>query len=116
MDHAPLFDIALLLQWTALGVSVLWTIGLACIVLGSRQARRAFRGKGYLRPPSGKAWLRFIYYQHYDSFEDPAIRFYYRVARICLFLFVFLVLAVAIFVGLLCLLSRVTITTPPQIN
>jgi hypothetical protein len=105
-----------LLEWSALGASILWTIGLWCILAGTRQARRAFRGKGYLRPPTGKAWLRFIYYKHYESFEDPAIRFYYRMARICLFLFVFLVLALGIFLGSVFLLTRVASTQPVPVD
>jgi hypothetical protein len=88
-----------LLEWAALGVSLLWTVGLWGLVMGSRRARRAFRGKGYLRPPSGKAWLRFLYYKHYDSFEDPGIRFYYALARVCLYIFVLLALALSICLG-----------------
>jgi hypothetical protein len=107
------FDPVPILEWSALGVAILWTLGLGCIRAGSRRARRAFRGKGYLRPPTGKAWLRFIYYKHYESFEDPGIRFYYRGARICLFAFVFLVLAVAIFLGSVLVLTHVTVATPP---
>ena len=106
------FDMVSLLEWSALACAILWTIGLWCMLVGSRRARRAFRGKGYLRPPTGKAWLRFLYYKHYDSFEDPGIRFYYRMARVCLFLFIFLVGAVAIFVGSIIFLTHVTPATP----
>jgi hypothetical protein len=111
----PPFDVIPLLEWSALAVALLWVIGLWCILAGSRKARSAFRGKGYLRPPTGKAWLRFIYYKHYESFEDPAIRFYYRGARICLFACVFLVTAVGIFIGLVFLLGRMaTAGVPPS--
>ena len=101
------FDVFPLLEWSALATAILWTLGLACVLAGSRRARRAFRGKGYLRPPTGKAWLRFIYFKHYDSFEDPMIRFYYWVARVCLFLFFFLVIALFIFIGAVGILGRV---------
>ena len=100
-------DLIPLLEYSTLAATLLWTFGLACVLMGSRRARRAFRGKGYLRPPTGKAWLRFIYFKHYDSFEDPMIRFYYRVARVCLFLFIFLVIALFIFVGSVGVLGRV---------
>ena len=98
----------MLLEWAGLIVSVLWTVGLWGLMMGSRKAKRAFRGKGYLRPPTGKAWLRFLYYQHYDSFEDPGIRFYYRLAHLCLFIFVMFSLAVGIFLGSEFLLSKVS--------
>ncbi len=108
------FDVIPLLEWSALAVSVIWTIGLWSLLMGSRHARRAFRGKGYLRPPTGKAWIRFLYYKHYESFEDAAIRFHYRTARICLFLFVFLVIAVTIFIGSIFLLTHVATSTAAQ--
>jgi hypothetical protein len=97
-----------LLQWAALISAALWTLGLWGILVGSRKAKRAFRGKGYLRPPTGKAWLRFLYYKHYDSFEDPGIRYYYRIAHICLFLFVMVAVALCIFLGSEFLLSKVS--------
>jgi hypothetical protein len=106
------FEAIPFLEWSALGVAILWTVGLWSILMGTRRARRFFRGKGYLRPPTGKAWLRFIYYKHYESFEDPAIRFYYRLARMCLFIFVFLVVAVVIFIGSVLVLTHVSTETP----
>jgi len=110
------FEIIPFLEWSALSASLLWAAVLVCILMGSRKARRFFRGKGYLRPPSGKAWLRFLYYKHYDSFEDPAIRFYYGLARMFLFLFVFLLVAVSIFIGSLLLLGRVSPAVAPQVQ
>jgi hypothetical protein len=107
------FDIVPLLEWSALTFAILWALGLWCILGGSRRARRAFRGKGYLRPPTGKAWIRFLYYKHYEAFEDAGIRFYYSAARFCLFLFVFLAVALCIFVGSVYFLGRVTTATPP---
>jgi len=107
------FDVTACLEWSALAVAVLWVIGTWSILAGSRQARRAFRGKGYLRPPSGKAWIRFLYYKHYDAFEDPWIRFYYKIARVCLFLSVLIVVALAIFIGLLFILTAASSPTHP---
>jgi hypothetical protein len=101
-------DIITILEWAALLAAALWSVGLWGIVAGSRKARRLFRGKGYLRPPTGKAWLRFLYYKHYDSFEDPGIRFCYGLAHTCLFIFVILFVALAIFLGSEFLLSRVS--------
>ena len=101
-------DTVKLLEWAALGGSVIWVIGLWSMLMGSRRARRAFRGKGYLRPPSGRAWLRFLYFQHYDSFEDPSIRFYYRIAHYCLIAFVILVVMLLIFIGSVLVLTRVS--------
>src|ERR1700679_3096606 len=103
-----LIDPLVLLEYAALAPSMLWTLGLWGIAMGSRKARRAFRGKGYLRPPSGKAWLRFLYYKHYEAFEDPSIRSFYRLAHICLFLFVVLVIVLGIFLGSVVLLSKVS--------
>jgi hypothetical protein len=92
-------DTIKLLEWAALASALLWMVGLWGLSSGSRKARRAFRGKGYLRPPTGKAWLRFLYYKHYDSFEDSGIRFSYGLAHLCLFLFVILAIALGIFLG-----------------
>ncbi len=107
-------DTIKLLEWAALGGSVICAIGFWCILMGSRRARRAFRGKGYLRPPTGKAWLRFLYFQHYDSFEDPGIRFYYRLAHICMIAFVILAISLAIFLGSVLILTRVSSGPSPQ--
>jgi hypothetical protein len=116
VNQAISLDFVAVLEWSALAAALLWTVALWCMLRGSRTARRAFRGKGYLRPPSGKAWIRFLYYKHYESFENPTIRFYYRTARICLFLFVFLAVAVIIFLGSVLLLERVTPANAPQID
>ena len=101
-------DTVTLLEYAALAASILWTLGLLGLAMGSRRARRAFRGKGYLRPPTGKAWLRFLYYKHYDAFEDPSIRSFYRLAHICLNLFVLLVVVLCIFLGSVALLTKVS--------
>jgi len=101
-------DTITLLEWAALVAVGLWSAGLWGIVAGSRKARRFFRGKGYLRPPTGRAWLRFLYYKHYDTFEDPGIRFCYGLAHTCLAIFVILAVALAIFLGSDFLLSKVS--------
>jgi hypothetical protein len=105
-------NLLFILEWSALAAAVLWTIGLGCIVLGTRKARRSFRGKGYLRPPAGKGLLRFIYFKHYESFENRGVRFYFRVTRVCLFVFCSLVLILGIFVGSIFLLRSVTSDMP----
>jgi hypothetical protein len=107
----PTFNPIPLLEWSGLAVSILLSVALWCVLAGSRRAKRAFRGKGYLRPPTGKAWVRFLYYKHYESFEDSGIRFYYRTARNCFFLLIFVVIAVTIFLGSVLLLARVTPAT-----
>jgi hypothetical protein len=107
------FNVTAVLEWSALAVALSWVVGCWSILAGSRRAKRAFRGKGYLRPPSGKAWIRFLYYQHYDAFEDSSIRFYYKVARTCLFLSVSIVVALAIFMGLLLILTETGRETRP---
>ena len=109
-------DNVTLLEWTALAVAVLCTIGFACMIMGGRRAKRAFRGKGYLRPPTGKAWLRFLYYKHYDSFEDRGIRFCYGLAHACLSIFVILAVTLAIFIGSELLLSKVSSLPTVQTN
>ena len=105
-------NLILLVEWSALAVALLWTIGLGGIVLGTRKARRAFRGKGYLRPPSGKGLFRFLYFKHYESFEDRFVQFYFRVSRLCLLAFFILVLVVGFFVGSVYLLRSVTSDVP----
>jgi hypothetical protein len=116
MNHSNPFNLIPLLEWSGLAMSILLSIGLWCMLGGSRRARRAFRGKGYLRPPTGRAWVRFLYYKHYDSFEDPGIRFYYSMARKCFFLLTLLMVAVIIFLGAVYFLEQVTPAASPRMD
>lgn len=61
-----------------------WFVGICALVIGSRRARREFRVKGYVKPPKGRAWLRFLLIRQYEAFDDAAIQFTFRVAHFCL--------------------------------
>jgi hypothetical protein len=116
MEHSISFNAIPLLEWAGLALSILLSVGLWCMLAGSRRARRAFRGKGYLRPPTGRAWVRFLYYKHYESFEDSGIRFYYGLARKCFFLFILLLVALIIFLGSVIVLEQVAPAAAPNMD
>ena len=76
-----------------------WFVGTCALVIGSRRARRQFRVKGYVKPPKGRAWLRFLLIRQYEAFDDDGIQFVFRVAHFCLLAMVIDAGAVLILLG-----------------
>jgi len=73
--------------------------GFIAVLAGAHYARREFRTKGYLRPPSGRGWLRFLLWKQYDHFADPSARFLFGVAHFCLMGAIIVVMAVCVLLG-----------------
>ena len=59
-------------------------VGTCALLLASHRARREFRVKGYVKPPRGRAWIRFLLIRQYEAFEDEKIQSVFRVAHFCL--------------------------------
>jgi hypothetical protein len=59
-------------------------VGICAILIASHRARREFRVKGYVRPPKGRAWIRFLLIRQYEAFDDETIQSAFRVAHFCL--------------------------------
>jgi hypothetical protein len=78
---------------------VLIFIGLCALFLGSHRARREFRTKGYVRPPKGRAWFRFLLVRQYESFDDEGIQGAFRCAHYCLLAVMVDIGAIAILLG-----------------
>ena len=64
-------------------ILVFWLVGSAALMVAAHKARREFRTRGYLRPPSGHKWLGFLFWKQYDYFENPQTRFYFGIAHFC---------------------------------
>ena len=82
-------------------------VGVFSLMLATRKARREYRGKGYLKPPSGKAWFRFLMFNHYDAFGNPGTRLLFSIAHFCLNAVLIVLLAMAILTSCALLLKYV---------
>jgi len=58
-----------------------WLVGVFSLWMGCHAARRDFRGKGYIRPPSGRAWFPFLLERRYKDFENPSIPFFFGISH-----------------------------------
>jgi hypothetical protein len=74
-------------------------VGFCSLFVGVHKARRDFRGKGFLRPPQGTAWFRFLLWRQYEYFENPSIRLFFGTSHICLIGAMVVILAIAALVG-----------------
>jgi hypothetical protein len=97
---------------TILGVGVacafgLWFVGYMALLIGARKAHSRFREKGFLKPPSGKDWFRFLLFKEYDYFNDERISFYFGISHFCLMALIIVALAIVVFVGCELLLGGV---------
>jgi hypothetical protein len=76
-----------------------WFVGFCSLFVGVRKARRAFRGKGFLRPPRGLAWFRFLLWRQYEYFESPSIRLFFGTSHICLIGLIIVLVAMVVLIG-----------------
>jgi hypothetical protein len=102
-------DIYTICELCGISILVFFLIGMLVLWAAARMGRREFRSKGYLRPPSGKAWIRFLLRQHYDSFENPNTRYLFDIARFCLMVVIFVTGALLILI--LCALLLYNVAT-----
>ena len=95
MTITPLF----VLELAGLCAVLLIIVGFGSLYLGSHKARRDFRQKGFLRPPAGAEWFRFLLFRQYEYFEDSTIRRCFGTSHVCLIASFFVIGAVALFFG-----------------
>jgi hypothetical protein len=74
-------------------------VGFCSLFVGLHKARREFRTKGFLKPPSGTAMVRFLFWRQYEYFENPSIRLFFGTSHICMLGFILVLGAVIVFVG-----------------
>ena len=77
-----------------------WLVGVVALWMGSHAARRDFRGKGYVRPPSGRAWFPFLLEKRYEAFENSSIQFFFKISRFCLLAMILILAALILLVGI----------------
>jgi len=100
------YDFLTILETCGIAGFAFLFLGLVSLLLGVRKARPEFRTKGYLRAPSGRAWLPFLLWKQYELFEDSRIRFYFGTAHFCLLAMVVLLTAILVLLGSEVLLKR----------
>ncbi|HEV3271795.1 MAG TPA: hypothetical protein VGZ93_06395 [Candidatus Methylacidiphilales bacterium] len=83
------YDFISVLELCAICGLAFWFVTFVALMLGVRMARREFRSKGFLKPPSGTHWFRFLFVRHYDRLENSSARFFFEVARFCLIVTLF---------------------------
>jgi hypothetical protein len=93
------YDLISILELCGIIGLTFWFVGFAMLLVAVRKARREFRAKGYLRPPSGKAWLRFLLWKQYDHFENPSTRFFFGIAHFCMMGTIIVLTAVVVLLG-----------------
>jgi len=76
-----------------------WLVGVFALWMGCHAARRDFRGKGYVRPPSGREWFPFLLEKRYEAFENSSIQFFFNISRVCLMAMMVILAALILLVG-----------------
>jgi hypothetical protein len=93
------FDLYTILELCAIGGVACSLVGFFALMVGVHKARREFRSKGYLKPPSGTHWFRFLLFKQYDAFARPSTRFFFGISHFCLMAVIIVLMAVAILLG-----------------
>jgi Trk-type K+ transport system membrane component len=76
-----------------------WFVGFCMLLVAVRKARSEFRNKGYLRPPSGTEWFRFLLWKHYEHFDNPSTRFFFGITHFCMVGAIIVGTAIVVLVG-----------------
>ena len=92
-------DVFSILEMCGIVGVAFYFVGLATLLVAVRKAAPEFRGKGYLRTPSGTRWFRFLLWKQYDSFENPSTRFFFGITHFCMLGIFVVLLAVAALLG-----------------
>lgn len=93
------YDIVSVLELCGIAAAAIWFIGFCMLLIAVRKARSEFRGKGYLKPPSGRELFRFLMFKQYEAFDSAGIRFFFGLAHFCLVLLIIVLAAIVILVG-----------------
>jgi hypothetical protein len=101
------YDFFTVLELCAISGFTFWLVGFSTLQVAVRKGRREFRSKGYLRPPSGREWFRFLIGRHYAAFENSGARFFFGIAHFCLMGLIAILVSVAILLGCALLLKNV---------
>jgi len=93
------YDIFSVIELCGICGLAFWFIGSCMLLVATQKARREFRGKGYLRPPSGRGWFRFLLGKKYNAFKNSGARFFFGISRFCLMGMIVVLGAVVILLG-----------------
>jgi hypothetical protein len=110
------FDFLSILELCGILWAAFCAVGLFSLWMGTRAARYDFRGKGYIRPPSGRAWFPFLLEKRYESFDNSSIRFFFGISHFCLMVLMLVTIIVVLLVGCNLLFNNMSGATigPPQ--
>ena len=98
-DASIQFDFGTIIEIGCIFWVAFWLIGVFALWMGCHAARKEFRGKGYVRPPSGRAWFPFLLEKRYEIFDSSSIRFFFKISHVCLMVMMFLLAALVLLVG-----------------
>jgi hypothetical protein len=93
------YDLYSILEICGIGCFAFWLVGFLTLLVAVHKARYEFRVKGYLRPPSGMRWFRFLLWKQYDHFDNPGTRFFFGIAHFCMLGVIIVVMAVVVLLG-----------------
>jgi hypothetical protein len=93
------YDTLTVLEFCAACAFAFWFVGFCMLWVAGRKAGREFRAKGYMRRPSGTAWVFFLMRRRYEAFENPSARFFFGISHFCLVGMMISVAAVVILLG-----------------
>jgi hypothetical protein len=94
-----IFDYLSILEMGCVFWIAFWLVGVFALWMGCHAARRDFRGKGYIRPPKGRNWFPFLLEKQYEVFENPSIRFFFKIAHFCLMAMILILVALILLIG-----------------
>lgn len=92
-------DFISILEIGGIFLIALWVVGIFSLYMGSYAARRDFREKGYVRPPSGKQWFPFLFEKRYEAFNNGSIRFFFGISHFCLIALIVVAAALLLLIG-----------------
>lgn len=93
------FDFISILELCGIVWLAFWAVGTFSLWMGCRNARPDFREKGYIRPPSGRAWFPFLLEKRYEAFDNASIRFFFGISHFCLMAMILIAAVVILLVG-----------------
>ena len=102
------YDLVSVIELCGIAGIAFWLLGFCMILIGVRMGRREFRSKGFLRPPSGIRWFRFLLWKHYDAFDNPTTRLFFGYAHFCLIVMIIIATAIVVLLGSELLLNGVS--------
>jgi hypothetical protein len=93
------FDLLTILKLCGIAGLLFSFGGFSMLFVAVRMARREFRVKGFLRPPAGAAWIRFLFWKQYEYFENPNTRLLFGATHFCMIGAILVLACVAALIG-----------------